>query len=500
MKKYAFVPGALMVVTAVLWAALTLQWSLPALVIGAGGLLALAVGVAANWTAVREWFADPRGVFALNSIMSTMLLVGILVLVNGTLSFRAITFDWTEAGRHTLSDGTRAILQGLEKDVRVVQFGRVRTPAVDGKLAAFSALSPRLRTEFVDIDTAPQAVKLYAITTPGTVIVESGDRFRRIEKVTEPALSTAILQVTDVTEPVICFATGEGERGLADTSAQGVSGLASVLTASNYKPDRLNLLEGEVPQSCAAVVLAGLPNGLPPEAIERLTAYIVRGGRVAMLLDPPVAQPVADFVTRFGIKAGQGVIVERSPAGRTVGAGPDNPIGLVYHEHAITQGFEQRTLYGKAVPLTIVQTDVGEPKPLVSTGETTFERTDLLSASTEFREGRDVRGPFVLAVATAIPRGTQDAKLPEPRLVVAGDSDFLSNALLPLAPNRDLAMRIIAWLAGEREAQVVSVEERQNRRIAMTESRLTVMRLVNIGLLPLIPLVAGLIQFFRSRR
>jgi len=167
MKKYAFVPGALMVVVAVLWAALTLQWSLPALVLGAGGLLALAVGVAANWLAIREWFADPRGVFALNSIMSTMLLVGILVLVNATISFRAITFDWTESGRHTLSDGTRAILQGLQQDVRVVQFGRVRTPAIDGKLAAFSALSPRVRTEFVDIDTAPQAVKRYGITTAG---------------------------------------------------------------------------------------------------------------------------------------------------------------------------------------------------------------------------------------------------------------------------------------------------------------------------------------------
>ena len=343
-------------------------------------------------------------------------------------------------------------------------------------------------------------MRRYSLTAPGTVVVESGDRFRTVEKVTEPALSTAILQVTAASEPLVCFATGEGERGLADASAQGLSGLAAVLTASNYRPDRLNLMQAEVPESCTAVVIAGLPNGLATEAIERIWAYLVRGGRVAVLLDPPVDSKVAEFLKRLGIQAGQGIVVETSSAGRAVGAGPDNPIGLVYHEHPITRGFEQRTLFGKALPLSIVSTEAGEPRPLVSTGDTTFERLDLLSASTEFREGRDRRGPFVLAVASAIPRGTRDAKLPEPRIVVAGDSDFLSNALLPLAPNRDLAVRMIAWLAGEQETHVVSVEERQNRRIAMTESGLTTMRLVNIGLLPLIPVLAGLIQLLRSRR
>ena len=500
MKKYAFVPGALMTVASVAWAALTLQWSSTALLLGGGGLLALAVGVAANWTAVREWFGDPRGIFAINSILSTVLLVAILVLVNATVGFRAVTFDWTESGRHTLTDGTRTILASLGKDVSITLYARSRDPLVDGKLAAFAALSSHVKPAFVDIDSVPTLVKKYAIVKPGTVIVEAGDRFRKIEKVTEPALSTAILQVTDITEPLVCFATGEGERGLADTSAQGISGLSAVLTASNYKPDRVSLAQGEVPGTCSVLVVAGLPNGLPSDGVERLMAYLIRGGRIALLLDPPVDAKIAEFLKRLGIQVGQGVVIETSSAGRAVGAGPDNPIGLVYHEHPVTQGFEQRTLFGKAVPLSIVATEVGTPKPLVSTGETTFERVDLLSASTDFREGRDRRGPFVLAAATEIPRGPRDSKLPVPRLVVAGDSDFVSNQLLPLTPNRDLFMRMVAWLAGEQESRVVSVEERQNRRITMTESQLTLMRLVNIALLPLLPVLAGLVQFLRSRR
>jgi len=52
---------------------------------------------------------------------------------------------------------------------------------------------------------------------------------------------------------------------------------------------------------------------------------------------------------------------------------------------------------------------------------------------------------------------------------------------------------MIAWLSGVEEARVVSVSERQNRRIPLTERRRTWMYLVNLGLLPLLPLAAGLL-------
>ncbi|MCX6550997.1 MAG: Gldg family protein [Acidobacteria bacterium] len=500
MKKYAFLPGALMVVGALLWAALTLRWSMPALVVGAGGLVALGVGVAANWKETRDWFQDPRGVFVINSIISTLLLVAILGLVNAAVGLRAITFDWTEAGRNTLTAESKTILQHLAKDIVLKQFGRTHDPGVDRMLAAFAAENRRVRVSFVDIDSAPQDVKKYGVSRPSTVVAEAGTLFRKIEKVTEPALVTAMLQVTSTNESLVCFATGEGEHGLADASAQGLSGLAAVLAASNYKPERVTLVQGDVPQFCSALVIAGLPGGIAGEALGRVEQYLVRGGRVALLVDPPVDRTVVDYLQQRGIGVGQGVIIETSSAGRAVGAGPENPFALVYHEHPITRGFEQRTIFGKAVPLSITKRDFPELKSVASTGTTAFERVDLMSQSTDFHEGRDRRGPFDLALALAMPRGARDGNLPEPRLVVVGDSDFLANGLITWPANRDFGLRIIAWLVGEEEAHVVRVDERQNRRIAMTEQGRMTMYLVNMGLLPLLPLLAGIVHFFRSRR
>ena len=52
---------------------------------------------------------------------------------------------------------------------------------------------------------------------------------------------------------------------------------------------------------------------------------------------------------------------------------------------------------------------------------------------------------------------------------------------------------MIAWLAGDEEARVVAASERQNRRVPLTERRRTWMYVVNLGLLPLLPLAAWLV-------
>ena len=52
--------------------------------------------------------------------------------------------------------------------------------------------------------------------------------------------------------------------------------------------------------------------------------------------------------------------------------------------------------------------------------------------------------------------GFRDAALPDPRLIVTGDSDFLANGLITWTANRDLAVRMMAWLTGIEEARVVA--------------------------------------------
>jgi ABC-type uncharacterized transport system involved in gliding motility auxiliary subunit len=96
----------------------------------------------------------------------------------------------------------------------------------------------------------------------------------------------------------------------------------------------------------------------------------------------------------------------------------------------------------------------------------------------------------------AVPKRKSD----QSRVVVFGDSDFASNALLQRQGNRDLVLRVVSWLAGEDEAKVVNVGERQNRRTEITGRTAAWMLLINIVLLPLVPVIAGIVVFIRGKR
>lgn len=506
MKRYAYLPGVLLLIAALVRAALQVTWDRTGVTLGLAGAVVIIASLVWNRREVQEWLADPRGVFAVASGVSTVLLVAILVLLNILAWYRPFRVDLTASERNTVTAETRVILGRLARDVALRQFGRGRDPQVDQLLSSFAAASRRIRMEFVDADRAPREARSLGVIKNGTVVVTSGRVYRKVENPTEQAIVTAILQATSEVERTVCFVTGHGERGVADESAMGLSRLASTLEAANYRVDRVSLLEREIPAACSLVVIAG-PQREPPEAeTARLSAYATAGGRMLILLDPPPAASMTVWLTPWGITAANGIIVDTSGAGQTVGGGPQTPLALAYPDHPITRGFEIATMFDLARPLEVATRPEMADKPvaIAQTGNRSFEETEP-QGDPRFDEGRDRRGPLTVAAAGALdlrrppPGPAASPQALEFRLVVVGDSDFVTNAFLMRQGNRDFILRIVPWLAGEAEATLVSVGERENRRIDLTERARVWMYVVNLGMLPLIPLLAGIIVLVRSR-
>ena len=500
MKKYAFLPGAVMAVSGVVWAALTLAWNAASISLGVGGTLACLVGLSFNWAEIREWFRDPRGVFAVNTTFSALLLVAILGMVNAFVALRPVKFDLTASGRNTLAMETRRILGHLTADIALKQFGRTPDTRVDDLLNALVRESAHLKPEFVDAEKSLQQTRDYGVLRNGTVVVDLGGKYRKIEQVTETAIVTAILQLTSGVAPQVCFAQGDGEHGFGDDGSSGLSQFVSTLRASNYRTLETSLLLGDAPKSCNVLVVAGISEGFGLARSQRLDQFFLNGGRLAFLLDPPAQPESSAWLRPYGIGVGSGIVVDNSPGGRQVGSSPEMPLGVSYSDHPITRGLKIATIYDRAVPLTLGRQDMGVPTPLVATGAGSYEKTDPGDPSSAFREGRDHQGPLTLAIAVKAQPVARGRGMVEPRLVVFGDSDWVTNAAFGRQGNRDLALRVIAWLAGEEEAHVVATGDRENRRTTMTEEMRRIMYLVNLLLLPAIPLVAGVILLLRSRK
>ncbi|MBI4475804.1 MAG: Gldg family protein, partial [Acidobacteria bacterium] len=242
MKKFSYLPGFVLIVVAISRAAWSVQWSVTDVSLVAAGLAIVAASLVLNRREIADWFRDPRGIFAVNTSLSLVFLVGILVLINMLTWYRPFRADLTASGRNSLTAETQQLLADLKTDVALRQFGRVRDPKVDQILASFAQAGPRLRVEFVDADRQAREARELGIVRSGTVVVSVGAKYRKVEEVTEQSLDTAILQVTSDTMPVVCFVTGHGERALTDTSGVGLSRFGDILKASNYDVRAISLL------------------------------------------------------------------------------------------------------------------------------------------------------------------------------------------------------------------------------------------------------------------
>ena len=499
MKRYLAIPGALLLTAAFVRTATSAQWDEVGVGLAAGGALIVLVAAIWNRTEVIEWIRDPRGVFAITTGISVAVIVAVLVMLNIAAWYHPWSIDLTAAGRNRVSVETEALLGRLETDVFLQQFGRTSDPLVEQLLQGFARASRRVRVEFVDVDRDRERATRYGVVKLGTVVVVASEKFRKVEDANEQALTTAVRQVTTNVERTVCFVTGHGERGLTDTGSQGLSQLAVTLAASNYGADRISLLEEDVPHTCTALVVAGPQQELSGGEVDRLQAYFEKHGRVAILLEPEPAASLAAWLSPLGVTPEPGSVVDTSGAGRSVGGGPRTPLALRYVDHPVTRGFEIATIYAGARPLhTIERPESGATTTaLAQTGPRSFS-TVSTDAEPMLQEGKDTPGPLTLVSAVALGSHAQPGE--DARLVVFGDADFVSNAFLRRQGNRDFFLRSLSWLMGEEEATIVSVDNRQNRRIELTERTRTWMYIVNLVALPFIPLLAGVFVYLRSQR
>jgi hypothetical protein len=155
----------------------------------------------------------------------------------------------------------------------------------------------------------------------------------------------------------------------------------------------------------------------------------------------------------WGVKLGTGVVAGLTLTGRELVI---NKFGA----HAITQAFRNVSVMFY-MPRPILKndpaggdTDSGQVTVLASTGKEGWFESDLSQDPPRFDRGSDRVGPVSVAVAVEKGDGLGvDVELQPTRIVVIGDSYFISNAALKngVGGNSDFFLASLNWLI-ERES------------------------------------------------
>ena len=141
-------------------------------------------------------------------------------------------------------------------------------------------------------------------------------------------------------------------------------------------------------------------------------------------------------------------------------------------------------------------------EPLFKSNENSWGETNTKDPEASFDEKTDLKGPLPLAVAVSkeVKAATDKEPAIKARLVVVGDSDFAVNSYFGAQGNGNLFLNMISWLSQDEDLISIRPKAPEDRRMMLSQSQQSMLRLVTVFLLPGIVLVAGIVVWTRRRR
>jgi ABC-type uncharacterized transport system involved in gliding motility auxiliary subunit len=500
----------------------------------AAGVALMAVHLLLRWESVSRAAGGRQLKHGGNSAVLIVVVVAILAGVNYVAYRRPLKKDLTKGQRYSLSDQTKKLVGGLKEDIRILYFQRAADLAGgDQRIQQYQALSPHVKTEFVDPIEKPTRAREYDAAGPWPIIVvERGTRRERAASDSEQDLTNAFVKVTREGQKTICFAEGEGERDIDDGSDLGFTGAREALTRSQYVTKKVILArERAVPADCAVLVV-GAPQTDPlPQVIDAVRGFVSGGGKALVLTEPPLknATPNLDgLLTGWNLEPGKDVVVDVSGMGQLFGAGELTPMVADYPFHEITRGFRVMTAFHEARSVqaaTAGSTPGVIAQSLVQTSEASWGETDLALKSPVKADDNDKKGPVSLGAVVTVPVLTPSSPEPSPspaaspgadsaegepaaeppaparegRVVAIGDADFASNALLGFQGNRDFFLNTVAWLAQDADLIAIRPREPDDQRMFLSQTQQQTIAVVALLLLPGLFVGLGIWSWWKRR-
>ena len=405
-------------------------------------------------------------------------------------------FHWNAAPLAQLSAQSRRLLDNTAQDIRIVALIRPAHEAYRGVAALlqeYAVRSSGVAVEFVDPDRdrarTEQLVRQYGLAGGECVVFEIGGRHQSVAADDlieygaagvdgepprrdfrgEQYFSSAIYALTQATRPVVYFLQGHGERSPDDFDRHaGYSRIAARLRNQNLDVERLDLGESKtVPNRCALIVVAGPAKEFAPFEIALLRDYLDRKGRLLLLLDARMKTGLEPLLEEWGARLGDDVVVDetRTLSGRELHV-------TAYPAHAITAPLADLAsvfFLPRSVRIRAGETGADKPAvaPLATCSAMGWAEFDPDDPSAHFDPQVDVPGP--VPVAVAIERGPVPGvhvQIRPTRLVVVGDSDFVSNGGL-MGANADLFLNSVNWLLDRGELLSMSPRALEETRLVM---------------------------------
>jgi ABC-type uncharacterized transport system involved in gliding motility auxiliary subunit len=487
------------------------------------GLVCTLLYILSQWREIAQAFAGRQARFGTLAAASILAVLGILAAINYLSTKHNKRWDLTAAHQFSLSDQTKKVLQDLKEPVKIRVFARSdEFQRYRDRLDQYTYQSKQVSTEFIDPEKRPGLAQQVGVTALGTVVIEYKGRNEKVNSEGEQELTNALIKVIQGRQPKVYFTQGHGEKDTASADRSGYNGIVTGLSSGNFLVDKVVLAQqGAVPSDADVLIIAGPKTDFLAPELDAVKAYLAKGGKVLLLLDPvlkadqPQPAGLQALLKDWGIEAGNDVVLDVSGMGRLIGTDESVPVAASYPSHPITEKFNLLTAYPLARSMSPIEGGVNghTAQKVVETSKSSWAETNLKSLTggqpAKLDEG-DKPGPVPLASAVSAPATVtpaaktpaKDGETPKPaetRLVAFGDSDFASNGALGVSGNRDLFLNTVNWLAQQENLISIRPRDPEDRRITLTADQERRIFFLTVLIVPGLILLAGVQTWWRRR-
>lgn len=282
--------------------------------------------------------------------------------------------------------------------------------------------------------------------TPAVLILTYNNQQQIVEidrQLQEAQLTQAFFKLQRKHNQWIVFLQGHGEPELFGQENKDFRLLQMALQNQGLHTQRLNLTQTSfIPDNTQVLIIAAPKSDFLPQEKILLTRYLEKGGDLLWLMDPD-SKPLPFLNEQLGISPLSGTIVDLH--GQRLGT-PHPAITLIdQYTHWPFEAPKVLTAFPWATALAYRPTQGWEATPLLMTHEACWTETDNLNGAVRYNpEAKEMAGPLLLGISLSRQvAGRKEAQ----RVVVIGNSRFLSNGAIENYGNLALGLNVLNWLA-----------------------------------------------------
>lgn len=435
--------------------------------------------------------------------------IALVITISGLLAWLSTRYvyeaDWTMNNRNTLSEVSRKLLEKMPGPVTITAYASqdegLRSP-IQQLITRYQRHKADLTLNFVDPWAVPDEVRDKGIKRDGELLIKYQDRKEHVQQLSETELTTALERLLRQ-DRLVLFLQGHKERSPVGNANYDLNELSKQLKSRGFNVQSLTLAHiAEIPYSAGSVfVIADPQTQLLPDEIALISDYLDKGGNLLWLIEPKSVAGLDPIAEKLGLTVQPGMIIDPSRSSYS-----DHPavVKIVqYGQHATTKGLDGlMVLFPQAVSLKVTPPAGWEATSLLLTHPQAWSETDLVQGEVAFDEGKDIGGPLDLAFALHRPKpaGGDTKTNEEQRVIIVGESDFLSDAFLHYSGNLDLSLHFFNWLTQEDTLIDIPAKTAPDSSLQLSIVQQFIIGLLFLIILPLSLISTGIAVWLRRRK